>query len=630
MKWDYFDGVFEVDNLTSGENTITIRYNNADAEDSLMLIHDSFTVDEEHWQPQGNVDVFTSGAQAYAKGDALKVTGRTMMWNGVKLFLDPMKFKVGKTYTFTTYVWSPIATTYKLTFNDGLDKPNNGSYHNSSESNVPAGQWTKISCNVTFPEDINPYGMFMLIETGWSRDSTFDISGNYATKDFTALKGAEYNIYGGGTVPDDVQITVTYTKSGGGTGTVQVPNRRDLTDMDAVFALPDDAADSGPATITFSSSSNMSVQGCALNYWPEYYQVDEFVAVEGNHNITVEEGTGVVTIDGASGSSSGGDIYNCSTMQNYSSNGWSGWGSPNLSQKQYQSNYAVVVSNRTQEYYGVAKDVNLEHGKQYHLRSQVAGHRDYGNNTGGGSHTIKATLKYTNTNGGTGYYTVNSVTSTGDEWVSLDADFTLPSDADASKTMTIYYEASGTGANSEFEVWSSRLYTDVTSSSQGDLEAKPGYTIDGSNYVSNYSLYNIDFDSDSITDPLHIDGAGYQEDTSFSRVITLSKNDANNWAYHWTKGDDPEDLQEEAGKMYQYYIEESGISTDDYLITYENNNVATNTADNPITVTNKYIWYRLPATGGRGTRGIYILGAALTTLSLLSGCALGRRRRRYD
>ena len=116
--------------------------------------------------------------------------------------------------------------------------------------------------------------------------------------------------------------------------------------------------------------------------------------------------------------------------------------------------------------------------------------------------------------------------------------------------------------------------------------------------------------------------------------------------YHWGKND----LNEESGYLYRYWIEEATIGDqtiatnivlngeektvesthDDYLISYDRQFVATNTEDSPILVTNKYIWYKLPATGGRGTTGIYILGTVLTTIGILSGCTAYRRRRRRD
>ena len=75
---------------------------------------------------------------------------------------------------------------------------------------------------------------------------------------------------------------------------------------------------------------------------------------------------------------------------------------------------------------------------------------------------------------------------------------------------------------------------------------------------------------------------------------------------------------------------ESNDTDKSYLVSYSGNGAATNDSDDPILVKNKYIWYKLPATGGRGTAGIYVLGGFLTAMGIFSGCAAGRRRRRRD
>ena len=75
---------------------------------------------------------------------------------------------------------------------------------------------------------------------------------------------------------------------------------------------------------------------------------------------------------------------------------------------------------------------------------------------------------------------------------------------------------------------------------------------------------------------------------------------------------------------------ESDDTDHSYLVSYSGNGAATNDPANPMLIKNKYIWYRLPETGGRGTAGIYVLGGFLTAMGIFSGCAVGRRRRRRD
>jgi LPXTG-motif cell wall-anchored protein len=173
-----------------------------------------------------------------------------------------------------------------------------------------------------------------------------------------------------------------------------------------------------------------------------------------------------------------------------------------------------------------------------------------------------------------------------------------------------------------------------------------GYTLanQGVNgiYTSNYDAYDIDINADTATNPLHY--SDFKEDKEgteyWSRTATL--NSGNNWKANWTKTD----LNEATGKRYIYYIEETDVrdgnkviditnasdhksgEAKDYLVTYSGNDVAANDENNPILITNEYIWYKLPATGGSGTGRIYFLGGIFTAIGIISGSALYRRKRR--
>ena len=116
---------------------------------------------------------------------------------------------------------------------------------------------------------------------------------------------------------------------------------------------------------------------------------------------------------------------------------------------------------------------------------------------------------------------------------------------------------------------------------------------------------------------------------------------ASPWSFHWDK----EALNEQPGFLYEYWIEEKTIggsavlapdaqgriltANGDYLVSYSGNNVATNDADNPIVVTNKYIWYKLPPTGGMGTDVIYGSGLFLVITGYIGGFVFKRRERRF-
>ena len=172
-------------------------------------------------------------------------------------------------------------------------------------------------------------------------------------------------------------------------------------------------------------------------------------------------------------------------------------------------------------------------------------------------------------------------------------------------------------------MWSSKLYEATENT---DLN-KAGYTLSNGRYVSNYDEYGLTIDSDSATNPLHLK-SDYTDDPDFIKTINLNSTDG--WDKHLGKND----LEESSDHniRYIYYVEETGVdgmdSGVDYIVSYENNNVATNDADTPIIVKNKCIRYRLPETGGSGTGRIYFYGIVLTAIGIISGSALYRRKRR--
>ena len=211
-------------------------------------------------------------------------------------------------------------------------------------------------------------------------------------------------------------------------------------------------------------------------------------------------------------------------------------------------------------------------------------------------------------------------------------DYTVPAGSVCSEAR-IYFESQ----NSNGEKGSYRLKSLRILDLQADIA---GYTRTSNGvYESNYSEYNIDFDTDTITNPLKL-AESYTVDGSFSRTITL--NSDNGWKYSWNNTT----LNENNNNyLYQYYIAETkigGITVNEpdsmgrilsadgnYLVSYDNDFVAANTENSPITVTNKYIWYKLPATGGIGTDGVCVAGVILAISGFIGRVALRKRERRY-
>ena len=248
-----------------------------------------------------------------------------------------------------------------------------------------------------------------------------------------------------------------------------------------------------------------------------------------------------------------------------------------------------------------------------------------------GTKKVSIVLNYKNASGGNEYKSPVVITFTGADPVTQSGTFTIPENADLSSAR-IYFGADDTK--------SYRLLSLRIESTDSKI---PGYTLKSTGvYERNYELYDVDFDFDSATNPMKLSDGDYEEDTAFSETATL--NEAGEWKTSWTNKDNA--LNEDSEHyLYQYYVEEVKIgdvdvnapdskgrvysSDGNYLVKYRDMYVPANTENSPMIVSNKYIWYKLPSTGGIGTGGVCVAGILLTVSSLF-GVVVARKREGRD
>ena len=535
--------------------------------------------------------VTSSSINAYAKGDGLIVQGRTNAWNGAKLPLDPAIFKPNRTYSFTVYVWSPVDDDFKLTFNDGLGGNEPLQVLNSGERSVhvQAETWTPITGTIQLTKQIDPYNMYLLIET-------LPVNGNYQTS--------------------------------------ILPNGGD------------------------------------------YFRIDEFIAVEGNTPVTVDQGSGKVYVGEVQSQTQTGTAYNFQF-----SNGMEGWhvqdfddGNSGTQVKSEGNNFpGIQVYGRDQHNDGIAINVpKLIPGNTYQFSGRV---QEDGPNPNNGSPVAQVLQLTLNT--GTGQYpailkdfNMNTDSSNNYQYRDFSVSFQIPADADPS-TMSIYFETPEPRNGANPDLGSFRVhYLTITgeyatgSGTSVELDDVPGYDETTGQYVSDYSNYNMILDVDSVTKPLRLLDTEYKtdyvsENVEWERVVTLPDegDPADPWKYHWDN-QNPADTDHYLDEvhtdtekyLYIYHLEETWIDSEgnvintivkegeadkfisndeNYLVTYTDNDVATNTPGSPILVTNRYIWYKLPATGGAGADVFYGTGLLLTLTGFIGGYALRKRERRF-
>ena len=525
------DRLFRVSNLHTGENVVDVRIYTDNADDSLLLVHHSFTNSKNGWEPQGSVQLVTSSNDAYAKGDALLIKGKTQAFEGAKLKLDPLKFKAGKTYTFNLGVFfndridystgnqetNPDEVVFKLSFNDGFGNYKTIKRFTIRNGDREGGGWGPLIGTFTLPDTINPYGMYILVET----------------------------------------------------------------EGDAV---------------------------------PQSFRMDEFFAIEGYKEFTCAPGTGKITIKQKA-------IYDDPFGDN-DLNGWSDYGGTNLSLGVYNNDYYVLISNRQNESNGMRKNVPLlVPGQKYRFQASVSGDDD------SSSHMYLMSINKINPDPNpqgqqyTQYKTISSLPAniTGYGWGTFDTIYTIPAEADKDN-MYIYFETPyGSGDLAPFRVWNFKV-TDADDFTQ----PKEGYDLNNGVYTANNSRYKVAIQEGSIST------SDYVEDTGWSYQIDLGSNDTWTWSRVRNFLND-----EDNNYRYIYYIASETVNGatlgEDYiLLPIENNNVSANDENTPILVKNQNIRFKLPATGGRGTGGIYIAGTVLIIISLLSGYAVYRQKRRRD
>jgi hypothetical protein len=233
----------------------------------------------------------------------------------------------------------------------------------------------------------------------------------------------------------------------------------------------------------------------------------------------------------------------------------------------------------------------------------------------------------------------------------IEGTMTIPENVDRNNIVLYFETPYQSGQTGSFRVHDIKI-TDVTPDRyvpiDTDEAAIPdGYKVDGDHYLTDYSNYELAQVPNTVTNPLHL-----ATDYTVEEVETFTLNAGADWKKDWEKNDlIALGMAEETGYIYEYWIEELKVGNsavqnpanfekaasyadirtadDEYLVTYDGNFVATNTAESPFKVTNTAIWYRLPDTGGVGTDTVYGAGVLLIVTGLMGGCALRKRERRY-
>ncbi|MCQ2815555.1 MAG: carbohydrate binding domain-containing protein, partial [Bacilli bacterium] len=635
--------------------------------------------------PEDTVAIGTSSKITYATGDALYVKNADQNWKGAKLYLDPAVFRKGRTYTFSAYVYSiDPDTDFQFVFCNGFTDEGDRRFKNLITTTTDvSNEWKRITSTYTLPE-FNPYGMYLKIQHSKGNGvPDIEESGiSFRVDEFLVVEGTKnFEVDENGVIRKEALVpgspiydrinfnNVTYNRvslntsnfiSFGETNISYVtdtynnnPNNRILVQLQenvenastlgwrgaqVNYSLtkghtylvrarvsPNDA-DTNRFELHFKDNGKnkdmtLGSCDCGRNYEQQTIQGMVTVPSDSTDKIFL-----YIRSDGTKKSFRIYDfeIYDVTSETHPDASDWRSNGSTVNMKVDNNRNFYVSVTGRNNNYEGAKISVGnrMEQNKDYLIRAKVS------NDSSGTSQSFKITF-----NNGNSYKndSPKQINGTSAEWIELR--LTSNDTASIASNANLYIESDSTAS---YRIYGFQIIPLVT------VEKPDGFSDSSNGYY--YSLINDEFrvaiDYDSATNPLHL-GTVEFIDPDFKKVMTKNnKNDQSTdsiwaWDFHSGAANDFNKLEENSSnkRIYTYYVEELEIGSmkydaykEYYEVSIKNNNVSNNDSDTPIIVHNKYIWYRLPATGGRGTTIYFIGGIALILLGITGAVIINRRR----
>lgn len=573
------DKILVVSNLAASGNEVTIKIKTADAWDSKLLQHHSFSdsdpnaeeeVRKQSWTVQNGVGTnakagYDSSVSYGKNGGSLLISDRSKSYNGAFLYLDPSKYFGNKTYTFSAYVYSPIADTFKMTFNNGL-----GDYRPIGQTNVPANTWTQVNGTVQLSGDIDPYGMFLVLE---SLPTNNDYT-NYPLKDggtwfrmdeFTAIEGTDPVTVS----PTDGKVTV-----GGGSGGNVIYD----------FQFRNNCSDEGWSVQDYNNNNNNRTR---IEPGRPNHGFDGIVVVGRNaHN----DGVSIRVPNLVPGKT-----YHFEGQAQEHSNGRPAK-TIQLSMNTGNNSYPTVVGNI---------QLNANNNASYEIHDFA------------GDFTVPTNV---NQNTMTIYFETPQDSNDFGDFRLLYLTVTEPGTA-APPTDEIGYDESTGQYVTDFSDRSYQVVPDENSYTNPPHLAESGYQTeagwqriitlpDDSDDGASWTYHWDNNSSRSSTDPHYI-----FEDNSFLYEYHIEEIFVDHNGNELTKDDDGN------------WVDANGKVV--YLVSYQNNDVDSNVPESPIVVKNTYTRYWLPDTGGMGANGYCFTGLLLAMTGMIGGYALKRRERRF-
>ena len=579
VKFEEEDNILVVENLAANEgsgiaNEVTFKVTSDTAEDSLLLLHHSFTRGTNGWGVQNDA-VKQNGQLAriasskrvdpYAKDDAVVITDRTKSFNGATLSLDPALFKVNKTYTFSVYIYSQVADRFKITFNNGLgeyipiNKDVNGGYFD-----VPANEWTQISGSLKLSKNIDPYNMFIVVESEpvtKNGDKEACKADSFWMDEFTAIEG---------TMPVTVDAD---------TGVVRI----------------------GEALSSGGQAYRYEFNGLGDGWTVRDYQGDNTTQTESPGNDTNGRYVIVSNRDRKSDGIVRQDVSFLQPGHTYKFKVGAQREGANSADDVHLTLYVpggVDYNGQRTEYPYVSGIIDISRDDSQQYPDYVWGENEGYEITIPSDVDVSNMYMYfetsDNTNNKTGPFRIRYVEVT---------------EVDKSSSASDLPKKDG------YKIENGQYVSDFSN-----------YVISlDENSVTNPLHLTGDYAEENWSRTVTLTGGADEWKYHWSKEELGEQPETlyRYWVEEVQIGQD-----DDITTVTNLNTRKVTSDNSDYIISYSRDFVPTNTEETPILVKNEYMWYKLPATGGSGTGRIYFLGGIFTAIGIISGSVFYRRKRR--
>ena len=147
-KADVYENILKIGGKIEEEPVTPIE-----PDENGYYTNDGFEDNSGAWTARGSVKTALTSSQSHGGSKSMSISGRTDAWNGAQMDLDPVTYKPGESYSFSTYMMQDKADSdsFKLSLQYDLDGKTN--YTQIAKAEGAKGKWVQLAnTSFTIPE----------------------------------------------------------------------------------------------------------------------------------------------------------------------------------------------------------------------------------------------------------------------------------------------------------------------------------------------------------------------------------------------------------------------------------------------------------------------------------------------